>query len=127
MAGLAPQRCGRDAVCGLEVARECALVVIAGARGDLGDGQGGGFQQRQCMPQPYLGQMRMQRGAVGGAEQRGEVARADARFYGKPAALIIYSSHQVALNLIILASLPLLFIYPLMAISVLKYITKEAN
>jgi BCCT family betaine/carnitine transporter len=44
-----------------------------------------------------------------------------------PAALIIYSSHQVALNLIILASLPLLFIYPLMAISVLKDITKEAN
>jgi len=44
-----------------------------------------------------------------------------------PAALIIYSSHQVALNLIILSSLPLLFIYPLMAISVLKDITKEAN
>ncbi len=37
-----------------------------------------------------------------------------------PASLIFYSSHQVALNLIILASLPLLIIYPLMAISVFK-------
>jgi len=37
-----------------------------------------------------------------------------------PAALIFYSSHEVALNLIILASLPLLAIYPLMAISVFK-------
>jgi len=45
-----------------------------------------------------------------------------------PASLIIYSSHQVALNLIILASLPLLIIYPLMAISVFKDITtKETN
>ena len=45
-----------------------------------------------------------------------------------PASLIIYSSHQVALNLIILASLPLLIIYPLMAISVFRDInTKESN
>tara|TARA_B100001123_G_scaffold93199_1_gene107288 strand:+ start:5359 stop:6882 length:1524 start_codon:yes stop_codon:yes gene_type:complete len=45
-----------------------------------------------------------------------------------PAALIIYSSHQVALNLIILASLPLLVIYPLMAISVFKELNvKETN
>jgi len=45
-----------------------------------------------------------------------------------PASLIIYSSHQVALNLIILASLPLLVIYPLMAISVFREINiKETN
>ena len=45
-----------------------------------------------------------------------------------PAALIFYSSHQVALNLIILASLPLLAIYPLMAISVFKELNvKETN
>tara|TARA_Y100000782_G_C10106113_1_gene232517 strand:- start:38 stop:907 length:870 start_codon:yes stop_codon:yes gene_type:complete len=44
-----------------------------------------------------------------------------------PAALIIYSSHQVALNIIILASLPLLIIYPLMAISVLKDISSKEN
>ena len=45
-----------------------------------------------------------------------------------PAALIFYSSHQVALNLIILASLPLLIIYPLMAISVFKELNvKETN
>ena len=45
-----------------------------------------------------------------------------------PASLIIYSSHQVALNLIILASLPLLAIYPLMAISVFKELNvKETN
>ncbi len=45
-----------------------------------------------------------------------------------PAALIFYSSHQVALNLIILASLPLLVIYPLMAFSVFKELNvKETN
>ena len=37
-----------------------------------------------------------------------------------PAALIIYSSHGVALDLIILASVPLIIIYPLMAISLMK-------
>ena len=45
-----------------------------------------------------------------------------------PATLIFYSSHQVALNLIILASLPLLAIYPLMAVSVFKELkVKETN
>lgn len=37
-----------------------------------------------------------------------------------PAALIIYSDHTVATDLILLTSLPLLFIYPLMAISIIK-------
>tara|TARA_B100000029_G_scaffold133982_1_gene128176 strand:- start:511 stop:2031 length:1521 start_codon:yes stop_codon:yes gene_type:complete len=42
-----------------------------------------------------------------------------------PAALIIYSSHGVALDLIILASVPLIIIYPLMAISLMKELINE--
>lgn len=42
-----------------------------------------------------------------------------------PASLIIYSSHGVALDLIILASVPLLIIYPLMTISLMKELKNE--
>ena len=37
-----------------------------------------------------------------------------------PAVLVLYSDHSVALDLILITSLPLLFIYPLMAISIVK-------
>mgnify|MGYP003324145690 FL=1 len=37
-----------------------------------------------------------------------------------PAVLVLYSDHSVALDLILITSLPLLFIYPLMAISIMK-------
>jgi BCCT family betaine/carnitine transporter len=37
-----------------------------------------------------------------------------------PAALVIYSDHTVAMDLILITSLPLLFIYPLMALAIFK-------
>ncbi len=37
-----------------------------------------------------------------------------------PAALIVYSDHKVATDLILLTSLPLLFVYPLMALSIFR-------
>ncbi len=37
-----------------------------------------------------------------------------------PACLVLYSDHSVALDLILITSLPLLFCYPLMAISIVK-------
>ncbi len=37
-----------------------------------------------------------------------------------PAVLVLYSDHSVALDLILITSLPLLFIYPLMALSIVK-------
>ena len=37
-----------------------------------------------------------------------------------PAALVLYSDHSVALDLILITSLPLLFCYPLMAISIIR-------
>ena len=41
-----------------------------------------------------------------------------------PAVLVLYSDHSVALDLILITSLPLLFIYPLMAISIIKELTQ---
>ena len=37
-----------------------------------------------------------------------------------PAALVIYSDHSVAMDLILITSLPLIFIYPLMALAIFK-------
>ena len=37
-----------------------------------------------------------------------------------PAALVLYSDHSVALDLILITSLPLMLVYPLMAISIVK-------
>ena len=37
-----------------------------------------------------------------------------------PAALVIYSDHSVALDIILITSLPLMLIYPLMAISIYR-------
>ncbi len=37
-----------------------------------------------------------------------------------PAVLVLYSDHSVALDLILITSLPLLFIYPLMALSIVR-------
>ena len=41
-----------------------------------------------------------------------------------PAVLVLYSDHNVALDLILIASLPLLFVYPLMALSILRELRK---
>ena len=41
-----------------------------------------------------------------------------------PAVLVLYSDHSVALDLILIASLPLLFVYPLMALSIIKELRK---
>ena len=41
-----------------------------------------------------------------------------------PAVLVLYSDHNVALDLILIASLPLLFVYPLMALSIIKELRK---
>ena len=41
-----------------------------------------------------------------------------------PAVLVLYSDHSVALDLILITSLPLLFIYPLMAISIIRELFK---
>jgi choline-glycine betaine transporter len=37
-----------------------------------------------------------------------------------PAALVLYSDHSVALDLILITSLPLMLVYPLMALSIIK-------
>ena len=37
-----------------------------------------------------------------------------------PAALVLYSDHSVALDIILITSLPLMLIYPLMAISIYR-------
>ena len=37
-----------------------------------------------------------------------------------PAALVLYSDHSVALDIILITSLPLMLVYPLMAISIVK-------
>ena len=37
-----------------------------------------------------------------------------------PAVLVLYSDHSVALDLILITSLPLMLVYPLMAISIMK-------
>ena len=42
-----------------------------------------------------------------------------------PAVLVLYSDHSVALDLILITSLPLLFIYPLMAISVVRELSRD--
>ena len=42
-----------------------------------------------------------------------------------PAVLVLYSDHSVALDLILITSLPLLFIYPLMAISIIRELVNE--
>ena len=42
-----------------------------------------------------------------------------------PAVLVLYSDHSVALDLILITSLPLLFIYPLMALSIVKELKKS--
>jgi BCCT family betaine/carnitine transporter len=42
-----------------------------------------------------------------------------------PAVLVLYSDHSVALDLILITSLPLLFIYPLMAISVVRELSGD--
>jgi|TARA_B110000196_G_C21134858_1_gene660485 BCCT family betaine/carnitine transporter len=42
-----------------------------------------------------------------------------------PAALIVYSDHSVATDLILLTSLPLLFIYPFMALAIYKDLNKK--
>ena len=42
-----------------------------------------------------------------------------------PAALVIYSDHSVAMDLILITSLPLLFIYPLMALAIFKNLNQE--
>ncbi len=42
-----------------------------------------------------------------------------------PAVLVLYSDHSVALDLILITSLPLLFIYPLMAVSIIREILKK--
>ena len=42
-----------------------------------------------------------------------------------PAVLVLYSDHSVALDLILITSLPLLFIYPLMAISVVRELSED--
>ena len=42
-----------------------------------------------------------------------------------PAALVIYSDHSVAMDLILITSLPLLFIYPLMALAIFKDLHQE--
>ena len=44
-----------------------------------------------------------------------------------PACLVLYSDHSVALDLILITSLPLLFCYPLMAISIVKELKKLLN
>tara|TARA_B100000579_G_scaffold392945_1_gene369228 strand:- start:1132 stop:2652 length:1521 start_codon:yes stop_codon:yes gene_type:complete len=41
-----------------------------------------------------------------------------------PAVLVLYSDHSVALDLILITSLPLLFIYPLMAFSIVRELTR---
>jgi len=41
-----------------------------------------------------------------------------------PAVLVLYSDHSVALDLILITSLPLLFIYPLMAVSIIRELSK---
>jgi BCCT family betaine/carnitine transporter len=42
-----------------------------------------------------------------------------------PAVLVLYSDHSVALDLILITSLPLLFIYPLMAVSIIRELVNE--
>ena len=42
-----------------------------------------------------------------------------------PAVLVIYSDHSVATDLILIASLPLLFIYPLMALAIFKNLNQK--
>ena len=42
-----------------------------------------------------------------------------------PAVLVLYSDHSVALDLILITSLPLLFIYPLMAVSIIRELVKK--
>ena len=42
-----------------------------------------------------------------------------------PAALVLYSDHSVALDLILITSLPLMFIYPLMAISIIRELRED--
>ena len=42
-----------------------------------------------------------------------------------PAALVIYSDHSVAMDLILITSLPFLFIYPLMALAIFKDLHQE--
>jgi choline-glycine betaine transporter len=41
-----------------------------------------------------------------------------------PAALVIYSDHSVALDIILITSLPLMLIYPLMTISIYRELIK---
>ena len=42
-----------------------------------------------------------------------------------PAALVIYSDHSVATDLILITSLPLIFIYPLMALAIFKNLNQK--
>ena len=42
-----------------------------------------------------------------------------------PAALVIYSDHSVAMDLILITSLPLIFIYPLMALAIFKNLNQK--
>ena len=42
-----------------------------------------------------------------------------------PAVLVLYSDHSVALDLILITSLPLLFIYPLMVVSIIRELVNE--
>ena len=41
-----------------------------------------------------------------------------------PATLVLYSDHSVALDIILITSLPLMLIYPLMAISICRDLLK---
>jgi len=42
-----------------------------------------------------------------------------------PAALVLYSDHSVATDLILITSLPLIFIYPLMALAIIKNLNQK--